>query len=135
MIGHSGGVAIAADTVARHHSLIHAVVLVSFPGDVNHWRRHMFTKTGSDAFKGDIDSLSVLQDIDQISDALKSDRGTLVGWVEPQRMVLGGRRSLIAPPTSIKTSRGIVAAIKTVPRAIPAPVFCRTSQVSATNQN
>ncbi|NEQ47666.1 MAG: alpha/beta fold hydrolase [Leptolyngbya sp. SIOISBB] len=71
LIGHSGGAAIAANIVARHHSLIHGVVLVSFPGDVNHWRRHMFTKTGSDAFKGDIDSLSVLHDIDQISDALK----------------------------------------------------------------
>ncbi|NER83538.1 MAG: alpha/beta fold hydrolase, partial [Leptolyngbya sp. SIO1D8] len=71
LIGHSGGAAIAANIIARHYSLIHGVILVSFPGDVNHWRRYMFTKTGADAFKGDIDSLSVLQDIDQISDALK----------------------------------------------------------------
>ena len=55
--------------------------------------------------------------------------------VEMAAIVLGGKRSLIAPPTSIKMPRGIAAVIKTVPRAIPDPVFCKTNQVRATNQN
>ncbi|MEM7475615.1 MAG: alpha/beta hydrolase [Planctomycetota bacterium] len=70
LVGHSGGSAIAANLAARHPTLVNAIVLVSFPGDVNRWRRHMYAKTGFESFKGNIDSLSVLEGIENISNSL-----------------------------------------------------------------
>ena len=47
----------------------------------------------------------------------------------------GETRSDIAPPSSMKTARGMAAAIRTVPSARPDPVSCSASQASAMKWN
>jgi hypothetical protein len=47
-------------------------------------------------------------------------------------MLRGAMRSLIAPPASISTARGIAAHISTVPTARFDPVSCSTSHGKAT---
>lgn len=62
--GHSGGAAIAANILGRRPGLIDAALLVSCPcGDVNHWRAGMLRLTGFPVFKGDIASLSPIDQI------------------------------------------------------------------------
>jgi dienelactone hydrolase len=83
--GHSGGAAITANVLGRYPSLVDAALLVSCPCDVARWREHMFQKTKFSGFRGEIDTLSP---IDQI------------GGVSPNvtiRMVVGGKDD-VAPP-------------------------------------
>ena len=62
--GHSGGAAIAANILGRRPKLIDAALLVSCPcGDVNRWRAGMLQLTGFSVFKGDIQSLSPIDQI------------------------------------------------------------------------
>jgi len=65
--GHSGGAAIAANILGRRPKLIDAALLVSCPcGDVNRWRADMLQHTGFSVFKGNIQSLSPIDQIDGI---------------------------------------------------------------------
>lgn len=62
--GHSGGAAIAANILGRRPGLIDAALLVSCPcGDVNRWRGSMLRLTGFPAFRGDIHSLSPIDQV------------------------------------------------------------------------
>ncbi len=54
---------------------------------------------------------------------------------ETSMSVRGENRSLKAPPTSMKTARGMAAVMRTVPSARPEPVSCSASQASATKWN
>jgi len=66
--GHSGGAAIAANILGRRPKLIDAALLVSCPcGDVNRWRADMLQHTGFSVFKGNIQSLSPIDQIDGIN--------------------------------------------------------------------
>lgn len=62
--GHSGGAAITANILGRRPRLINAALLVSCPcGNVNRWRAGMLQLTGFAVFKGDIRSLSPIDQI------------------------------------------------------------------------
>jgi pimeloyl-ACP methyl ester carboxylesterase len=65
--GHSGGAAIAANILGRRSKLIDAALLVACPcGDVNRWRADMLRRTGFSVFKGNIQSLSPIDQIESI---------------------------------------------------------------------
>lgn len=67
LVGHSGGAAISANILGRHSSLVDAALLVSCPCDVDRWREHMFQKTNFQGFKGEIDTLSPIDQIGGVS--------------------------------------------------------------------
>lgn len=76
--GHSGGAAITANILGRHPELIDAALLVSCPcGHVDERRKNMLDLTGIPVFKGSIDTLSPINQVDDISD--KSDITLVVG--------------------------------------------------------
>ncbi len=68
IVGHSGGAAITANILGRHHGLVDAALLVSCPcGHVEEWRKNMLQSTGIRIFKGNIDTLSPIEQVDNIS--------------------------------------------------------------------
>ncbi|WP_319024607.1 alpha/beta hydrolase family protein [Microbulbifer taiwanensis] len=66
--GHSGGAAITANILSRHGDLIDDALLVSCPCDVNAWRSGMLQLTGYPVFKGEIDTLSPIEQVAKLSD-------------------------------------------------------------------
>lgn len=66
--GHSGGAAITANILGLEPDLIDAALLVSCPCDAKKWRKSMFNLTGSEIFKGEIETLSPIEQITNISD-------------------------------------------------------------------
>lgn len=69
VVGHSGGAAITANILGRHPGLIDAALLVSCPcGDVEKWRKNMLQLTGIPVFKGNIHTLSPIEQVKDISD-------------------------------------------------------------------
>jgi pimeloyl-ACP methyl ester carboxylesterase len=67
VVGHSGGAAITANVLGRHPSLVDAALLVSCPCDVHRWREHMFRKTQFPGFRGEIETLSPIDQIGGVS--------------------------------------------------------------------
>lgn len=66
--GHSGGAAITANILGRYPALIDAALLVSCPcGLVSEWRKSMLALTGIPVFKGEVDALSPLEQVEGIS--------------------------------------------------------------------
>ena len=68
---HSGGAALAANILNRHPSLIDHALLVSSIYDVERWRKHMFERTGESIFHGDIESLSPIEQITEMSNQVE----------------------------------------------------------------
>ena len=67
--GHSGGAAITANILGRHPGLIDVALLVSCPcGSVEEWRKNMLQLTGIPVFKGEIHTLSPIEQVKDISD-------------------------------------------------------------------
>jgi pimeloyl-ACP methyl ester carboxylesterase len=66
--GHSGGASLAANILGRHPEAIDAALLVSCPCDVGQWRQHMFQLTSQAVFQGEIDTLSPVEQIAEMSD-------------------------------------------------------------------
>lgn len=69
--GHSGGAAITANILVRQPELIDAALLVSCPCEVQKWREHMLRLTGNDVFKGEINTLSPIENTANISDRVR----------------------------------------------------------------
>jgi dienelactone hydrolase len=67
VVGHSGGAAITANILGRHTSLVDAALLVSCPCDVRRWREHMFQKTQFQGFRGEIETLSPIDQVGGVS--------------------------------------------------------------------
>jgi predicted esterase len=67
MAGHSGGAAITANILGRHPSLVDAALLISCPCDVPRWREHMFQKTQFQGFRGEIETLSPIDQVGGVS--------------------------------------------------------------------
>ena len=82
---HSGGATLTANVLGRHPTLIDQALLVSSVYDVEKWRQHMFEQTGAPVFQGEIDTLSPIEQITEMSDQ-----------VEVTLMV--GSQDEIAPP-------------------------------------
>jgi pimeloyl-ACP methyl ester carboxylesterase len=68
---HSGGGTLAANMLGRHPTLIDQALLVSSVFDVEKWRRHMFEQTGEPAFQGEIETLSPIDQVAEISDRVE----------------------------------------------------------------
>lgn len=90
--GHSGGSAITANLLGRNPGLIDAALLVSCPCDVVRWRRSMLELTGQPVFRGALDTLSAIDQVQGMS-----------GRVEVT-MVVGGQDK-VAPPTLSESYR------------------------------
>jgi pimeloyl-ACP methyl ester carboxylesterase len=82
---HSGGGTLAANMLGRYPALIDQALLVSSVFDVEKWRQYMFEQTGESAFQGEVETLSPIHQIAEMSDQ-----------VEVTLMV--GSRDEIAPP-------------------------------------
>ena len=67
---HSGGGTLAANVLGRHPELIDRALLVASVFDIEKWRRYMFERTGVPAFKGDIETLSPIDQIADVSDQI-----------------------------------------------------------------
>ncbi len=68
--GHSGGAALTANMLGLHPDLIDAALLVSLPGDVAAWRRHMLGQTGAPVFRGQIETLSAIDQLPGVGDGV-----------------------------------------------------------------
>jgi pimeloyl-ACP methyl ester carboxylesterase len=88
VVGHSGGAALTANMLGRHPKLINGAVLVSLPGDVHKWRKHMLEQFRYPVFSGNIETLNA---IDQLPDV---DDKTLI------RIVVGNLDEITPPSLS-----------------------------------
>jgi pimeloyl-ACP methyl ester carboxylesterase len=86
LAGHSGGAAITANILGRHPDLAQAALLVSCPCDVVAWRQHMLEQTKYEGFRGSIETLSPIDQIDGMSNDVRVT------------MVVGARDN-VAPPS------------------------------------
>lgn len=68
---HSGGGTLAANMLGRHPTLIDQALLVSSIFDVEKWRRYMFEQTGEPIFHGEIETLSPIDLIPEMSDRVE----------------------------------------------------------------
>lgn len=68
---HSGGGTLAANMLGRHPTLIDQALLVSSVFDVENWRQYMFEQTGEPAFRGEIETLSPIDQIAEMSDRVE----------------------------------------------------------------
>ena len=68
---HSGGGTLAANMLGRHPTLIDQALLVSSIFDVEKWRRYMFERTGEPIFHGEIETLSPIDLIAEVSDRVE----------------------------------------------------------------
>ncbi|WP_168188016.1 S9 family peptidase [Hahella sp. CCB-MM4] len=75
LVGHSGGAAITGNLIATYPDLVDEAVLVSCPCNINQWRTDMFQLTGKSFFKGDLD---VISPVDQVNDVSTNTHITLI---------------------------------------------------------
>jgi pimeloyl-ACP methyl ester carboxylesterase len=68
---HSGGGTLAANILGRYPTLIDQALLVSSVFDVERWRQYMFEQTGLPAFQGEIETLSTIDLIAEMSDRVE----------------------------------------------------------------
>ncbi len=68
---HSGGGTLAANVFCRHRALIDKALLVSSIYDVAKWRQHMFEQTGEPVFQGDIETLSPIEQVTEMSNQVE----------------------------------------------------------------
>lgn len=61
VVGHSGGGAIAALAVSRHHGLVDRALLIGCPCDVKRWREHMYALQSSRVWRRPVESLSPIE--------------------------------------------------------------------------
>lgn len=68
LAGHSGGAAITANLISLFPLMIDHALIVSCPCDVNSWREDMFALTHKSIFKGNIETLSPIDLVDQLNE-------------------------------------------------------------------
>lgn len=66
LAGHSGGAAIVANILGRHPEAADEALLISCPCDVDAWREHMLRRTQFAGFQGKIDTLSPIDQLEEV---------------------------------------------------------------------
>lgn len=85
LVGQSGGAATAANLIALYPDLINHAQLIACPCDINHWRKNMLTLTRKPVFEGELDNVSPIDIVGQISDQISIT-------------ILVGNNDLVTPP-------------------------------------
>lgn len=89
LVGQSGGAATAANLIAYYPNLVDHALLIACPCDIDFWRKSMFELTKKDVFKGNLNKVSPIDMVEQVSNKISIT-------------LLAGDKDMITPPHLIR---------------------------------